>query len=188
MQEKMPTLKKVMYGTTERYSFSKLENVCELPDLLEIQKDAYKEFLETGILEILKEQSPITDYSGKAKLYFTGIELGKEPKWSIKDCKIRKAAYSVPLKVNARLVVEGLVGYGNEYFDKEIVFTNRAKKVLERAWLLAKKSNKQKIEAVDLLIAITEEPDSLAMKVLDQLGVDAVEIRHGIQAKVRRMG
>ena len=89
---------------------------------------------------------------------------------------------------DARLVVEGLVGYGNEYFDKEIVFTNRAKKVLERAWLLAKKSNKQKIEAVDLLIAITEEPDSLAMKVLDQLGVDAVEIRHGIQAKVRRIG
>ena len=89
---------------------------------------------------------------------------------------------------DARLVVEGLVGYGNEYFDKEIVFTNRAKKVLERAWLLAKKSNKQKIEAVDLLIAITEEPDSLAMKVLDQLGVDAVEIKHGIQAKIRRMG
>ena len=88
---------------------------------------------------------------------------------------------------DARLVVEGLVGYGNEYFDKEIVFTNRAKKVLERAWLLAKKSNKQKIEAVDSLIAITEEPDSLAMKVLDQLGVDAVEIKHGIQAKIRRM-
>ena len=45
MQEKMPTLKKVMYGTTERYSFSKLENTCELPDLLEIQKETYKEFL-----------------------------------------------------------------------------------------------------------------------------------------------
>lgn len=88
---------------------------------------------------------------------------------------------------DARLVVENLVGYGNEYFDKEIVFTTRAKKVLERAWLLAKKSNKQKIEAVDLLIAITDEPDSLAMKVLDQLGVDAVEIKHGIQAEIRRM-
>ena len=106
MQEKMPTLNKVMYGTTERYSFSKLENTCELPDLLEIQKEAYKEFLETGILEILKELSPITDYSGKAKLYFTGVNLGKEPKYSIKDCKIRKTAYSVPLKVNARLVIE----------------------------------------------------------------------------------
>ena len=88
---------------------------------------------------------------------------------------------------DARLVVENLVGYGNEYFDKEITFTKRAKKVLEKAWLSAKKSNKQKIEAADLLLAITEEPDSLAMKALDQLGVDAVEIKHGIQARNRNM-
>ena len=81
---------------------------------------------------------------------------------------------------DARLVVENLVGYGNEYFDKEIIFTNRAKRVLERAWLSAKESNKQKIEAVDLLLAILDEPTSLAMKALDQLGVDAVEIKHGI--------
>ncbi len=82
---------------------------------------------------------------------------------------------------DARFVVESLVGYGNEYFDKEILFTRRAKRVLEKAWISAKKKNKQKIEAVDLLLAILEEPDSLAMKVLDTLGVDAVEIRHGIQ-------
>lgn len=81
---------------------------------------------------------------------------------------------------DARIVVENLVGFGNEYFDKEIVFTNRAKRVLEKAWLKAKKAGKTKIEAVDLLLAITEEPDSLAMKVLDTLGVDSVEIRHGI--------
>lgn len=87
---------------------------------------------------------------------------------------------------DARSVVESLVGYGNEYFEKEIVFTNRAKKVLEKAWLLAKKSNKTKIEAVDLLIAIAETPDSLAMKVLDQLGVDSVEVKHGIQDHARR--
>ncbi len=87
---------------------------------------------------------------------------------------------------DARIVVENLIGYGNEYFDTEIVFTNRAKKVLEKAWLSAKKSNKQKIEAVDLLLAIVDEPDSLAMKALDQLGVDAIEIRHGIQEYIRR--
>ncbi len=84
---------------------------------------------------------------------------------------------------DARMVVENLVGYGNEYFDKEIIFTARAKKVLEKAWLSAKKSNKPKIEAVDLLLAIIDEPDSLAMKALDQLGVDAVEIKHGIQGQ-----
>ncbi len=82
---------------------------------------------------------------------------------------------------DARFVVESLVGYGNEYFDKEIVFTKRAKRVLEKAWVSAKKHNKQKIEAVDLLLAILDEPDSLAMKALDSLGVDAIEIRHGIQ-------
>lgn len=82
---------------------------------------------------------------------------------------------------DARLVVESLVGYGNEYFDREIVFTNRAKRVLEKAWNSAKKSGRQKIEAVDLLLAILDEPDSLAMKALDQLGADAVEIRHGIK-------
>ncbi len=87
---------------------------------------------------------------------------------------------------DARLVVENLVGYGNEYFDKEITFTKRAKRVLEKAWLSAKKYNKQKIEAVDLLLALVEEQDSLAMKALDQLGVDAVEIKHGIQTVSRK--
>lgn len=81
---------------------------------------------------------------------------------------------------DARLEVENLIGYGNEYFDKEIVFTNRAKRVLEKAWLSAKKLNKQRIESTDLLLAIMDEPDSIAMKVLDNLGVDKAEIRHGI--------
>ncbi len=79
-----------------------------------------------------------------------------------------------------RVEVENLVGFGNEYFDKEIIYTKRAKRVLERAWLLAKKQNKTRIGSEDLLSAIIEEPSSLAMKVLAQLGVDAVEIKYGI--------
>ena len=82
---------------------------------------------------------------------------------------------------DARREVENLVGFGNEYFDKEITFTTRAKRVLEKAWSRAKKANRQRIEAADLLIAIISEPDSLAMKVLDNLGVDSIEIRHGIE-------
>jgi len=82
---------------------------------------------------------------------------------------------------DARNVVENLVGYGDEYFDKEITFTPRAKRVLERAWLSAKNAGKQKIEAADLLLAILDEPASLGMKALDQLGADAIEIRHGIK-------
>ena len=81
---------------------------------------------------------------------------------------------------DARIVVENLVGYGDEYFENEITFTPRAKRVLEKAWLSAKKANKQKIEASDVILAILDEPESLAMKALNQLGVDAVEIRYGI--------
>ncbi len=84
---------------------------------------------------------------------------------------------------DARQEVENLIGYGNEYFDKEIVFTNRAKRVLEKAWLRAKQNNKQRIESQDLLLAILDEPDSIAMKVLDNLGADSSEIRHGINSK-----
>lgn len=82
---------------------------------------------------------------------------------------------------DARTVVENMIGFGNEYFDKEIVFTKRAKRVLETAWELAKKANKTKIESSHMLLALTTEPDSLAMKALEQLGVDAVEIKEGIK-------
>ena len=82
---------------------------------------------------------------------------------------------------DARAEVEKIIGRGSGFVAVEIPFTPRAKRVLEKAWAKAKKNNKQKIEAVDLLLSIIEEPDSLAMKVLDSLGVDAVEIKHGIQ-------
>lgn len=82
---------------------------------------------------------------------------------------------------DARKIVENLIGFGNEYYDKEIVFTKRAKRVLEAAWELAKKERKSRIESAHMLLAITTEPTSMAMKALEQLGVDAVEIREGIK-------
>ena len=81
---------------------------------------------------------------------------------------------------DTRNVVEKLVGFGDEYFDKEITYTKRAKRVLERAWKSAKSENKTRIGSDNLLMAIVDEPTSLAMKVLEQLGVDAVEIKYGI--------
>ena len=95
-----------------------------------------------------------------------GAEVLKELEINIKD---------------ARAVVESLIGFGDEYFDKEIVFTKRAKRVLETAWEFAKNENKSKIESAHLLLALTTEPESLAMKALEQLGVDAVEIKEGIK-------
>lgn len=86
---------------------------------------------------------------------------------------------------DARQVVEKFIGYGNEYYDREIVFTKRAKKILEVAWKNAKKHKKPRIMSEDLLYAITTEPASVAMKALEQLGVDAVEIRQGILKEVK---
>ncbi|MBP3820758.1 hypothetical protein J6G99_03835 [bacterium] len=82
---------------------------------------------------------------------------------------------------DARIIVEKIIGLGNDYFDSEVVFTKRAKRVLETAWEHAKKSNKTKIESSDLLYAITTEPTSTAMQVLEQLGTDVLEIREGIK-------
>lgn len=82
---------------------------------------------------------------------------------------------------DARIIVEKIIGFGNDYFDNEIVFTKRAKRVLETAWEHAKKANKTKIESSDILWAITTEPTSLAMQALEQLGTDVVEIREGIK-------
>ena len=82
---------------------------------------------------------------------------------------------------DARKIVEELIGFGNEYYDKEVVFTERAKRVLEKAWELAKKEKKSRIESGHMLLAITTEPTSIAMQALEQLGVDAVEIKEGIK-------
>ena len=82
---------------------------------------------------------------------------------------------------DARKVVEELIGFGNEYYDKEVVFTERAKRVLEKAWELAKKEKKSRIESGHMLLALTTEPTSIAMHALEQLGVDAVEIKEGIK-------
>jgi len=79
-----------------------------------------------------------------------------------------------------RNAIETLVGYGEEYIEGEITLTQRAKKVLETAWMLAKQNNHDKIKSEHLLFAITTLPESVAMKALAQLGVDAVEIRQGI--------
>lgn len=85
---------------------------------------------------------------------------------------------------DARNVIEKQLGYGNEYFDNEIVFTQRAKNVLEKAWKLAQDAKRERINSEDLLLAITTEQNSLAMKVLEQLGVDAVEIKYGILKEI----
>ncbi len=82
---------------------------------------------------------------------------------------------------DARVIVEKIIGKGSDYFENEIVYTKRAKRVLECAWEHAKKDGKTKIESSDLLWSITEFSDCTAMQVLEQLGTDVLEIREGIK-------
>ena len=99
-------IKKVKYGNAERYNFAKIDEEVEPPYLLDIQKKPYQEFLKTGIWEVLEEYSPIVDYSDKAELYFTGFSLGDKPKYTKEECRRSRLNYTIPLKVNARLVLK----------------------------------------------------------------------------------
>lgn len=81
---------------------------------------------------------------------------------------------------DARIEVEKVLGYGNSYTFGEVMFSDRAKKILEIAWEKAKKHKNSKIESENLLWAITQTPDSVAMQVLANLGVDVLEINQGI--------
>lgn len=85
---------------------------------------------------------------------------------------------------DAREVIEELIGVCDEYPNNEITFSQRAKLILEDAWNIAKSQNKTKTTADDLLMAICNQPSSVAMKALSRLGVDALEIRQGIKNKL----
>ena len=96
-------IKKVKYGNNERYNFSKVKEV-EVPYLLEIQKESYRRFIDHDIDEVLKEFSPITDYAGKAEIYFLGHTIEDKPALSRAETKRKGGHYSVPMRVNVRLV------------------------------------------------------------------------------------
>lgn len=74
-----------------------------MPNLIEVQKDSYRWFLEEGLTEVFQDISPITDYSGNLILEFIDFSLDNEPKYSIEECKERDATYAAPLRVKARL-------------------------------------------------------------------------------------
>ena len=99
-------IKKIKYGNNVRYTFGKCKEVAEIPYLLEIQKNSYKKFIEEGIGEVLKEFSPITDYSGKADVYFLDYKLEEKPKLSKAETKRKGGHYSVALRVNVRVVIK----------------------------------------------------------------------------------
>ncbi|MDE5942784.1 MAG: DNA-directed RNA polymerase subunit beta [Clostridia bacterium] len=92
------------YGKTERRKFGKINEVIEIPDLVEIQKSSYYSFINEGIAEVFEDFSPITDYSDHYELYFLNHWFDEKPKYDEKECRNRDATYALPLHVTVRLV------------------------------------------------------------------------------------
>ena len=91
------------FGDTTRMSYSKINEVLDMPNLIEVQKDSYQWILKEGLKEVFEDISPITDFSGNLVLEFIDFTLDSEPKFSIEECKERDATYAAALKVKARL-------------------------------------------------------------------------------------
>ena len=96
-------VKPVKLGRNERMSFSKINEVISMPNLIEIQKDSYQWFLDEGLKEVFEDISSITDFTGNLVLDFISYRLDDKPKYTIAECKERDATYSAPLRVVAQL-------------------------------------------------------------------------------------
>ena len=95
--------KDVYYGKTLRKSFARTTEIQDMPNLLEIQKNSYKWFLETGLRDVFRDTASVTDYSGNLELSFVDYSMNEKPKYSELECKARDATYAAPLKVSVRL-------------------------------------------------------------------------------------
>ena len=98
-------IKPVKIGRNVRMSYSSQREVLEMPNLIEVQKNSYRWFLEKGLKDVFDDISPISDYSGHLSLEFTDFKLCEEDvKYSIEECKERDTTYAAPLKVKVRLI------------------------------------------------------------------------------------
>jgi DNA-directed RNA polymerase subunit beta len=95
--------KDVTLGKVVRKSFAKSEEIQDMPNLLEVQKNSYKWFLETGLREVFRDVAAITDYTGNLELTFIDYSMDEDPKYTVDECKARDATYAAPLKVGVRL-------------------------------------------------------------------------------------
>ncbi|BAF58493.1 DNA-directed RNA polymerase, beta subunit/140 kD subunit [Pelotomaculum thermopropionicum SI] len=90
-------------GARVRYNFGRLREVLDLPNLIEVQRNSYKWFLEEGLREVFQDISPIQDFTGNLVLEFLDYTLG-EPKYTVEECKERDVTYAAPLRVKVRLI------------------------------------------------------------------------------------
>ena len=97
-------LKPRKLGTNVRQSFSKIEATTEMPNLIEVQKDSYEWFLREGLDEVLRDVSPVVDYTGNLSIEFTDYTLDPTPRYPVEECKDRSVTYDAHMKVGVRLV------------------------------------------------------------------------------------
>ena len=97
-------LKPQKLGTNVRMSFSKIEAATEMPNLIEVQKKSYEWFLREGLAEVLRDVSPIVDYTGNLSIEFTDFTLDPNPRYSVEECKDRSVTYDAHMKVGVRLL------------------------------------------------------------------------------------
>ena len=100
---KVKMAKDKYYGKTLRKNFARHEEVMPMPNLLEIQKTSYREFLDTGLREVFADVGAISDYQGNLELTFIDFRMDEAPKYNVEECKARDATYAAPLKVTVRL-------------------------------------------------------------------------------------
>ena len=100
----MVNVKPVQLGKNVRMSFARINEVLDMPNLIEVQKNSYKWFLEEGLKEVFHDVSAITDYQGNLVLDFIDYRLDDTPKYSIAECKERDTTYAAPLRVRASLL------------------------------------------------------------------------------------
>ena len=96
-------IKPQQLGKNVRMSFSKIDEILQMPDLLEVQKNSYQWLLDKGITEVLQDVSPIVDYSGNFVIEFVGYSIDSTPKYPVEECKARDVNYAAPLRVTVRL-------------------------------------------------------------------------------------
>jgi len=100
----MTNIKPVKLGNNVRMSFAKINEVLEMPNLIEVQKNSYQWFLEEGLREVFSESTAITDYNGNLVLEFLDYRFDEKPKYTVEECKERDVTYAAPLHVRVRLL------------------------------------------------------------------------------------
>src|SRR5690554_652700 len=93
----------IKVGKRERWTYQSIQEVLEMPNLIEIQQNSYQWFLDEGLRELFHDISPIQDFTGNLVLEFVDYQLGV-PKYGVEECKERDVTYAAPLRVKVRLI------------------------------------------------------------------------------------